>query len=137
MARIQLRLYVDPGEAEVFLQIKQRDGGYTYLTAIIDTGAAVSLFPIRLLPNFDHRLSGSGVVTIDQAGITQQSFQATEAFISIFLEDMQGNQTGEFEIRAWFAETDFILLGFDGILDRAILYLDMLDQREGWIEMRV
>jgi hypothetical protein len=104
------------------------------LSAIVDTGAAVSLFPKDLLDIVAYRLTQQGTVTINQAGIAAQSFQAFEAYVTISLEDAQGNLTLPFEILAWFGETEIALIGFQDILDRAVLHIDM-PQRDGWLEI--
>jgi hypothetical protein len=135
MPRIQLQVYLDPSSVEVFINLRQPDGNYVRVAATVDTGAAVSLLPANLLNKLDYRLGEHGVVTIEQAGIARQSFAATEAIVKLRLEDHIGTQTDEFEARIWFAETDIVLIGFDGILDRSILYIDMQDTRSGWIEI--
>ncbi|HLA43147.1 MAG TPA: hypothetical protein VJZ27_06920, partial [Aggregatilineales bacterium] len=105
MSRIQLQIYVSPGLAEVFVNLKTKEGLYKRRAATIDTGAQVSMLPIELMDDLEYRLSERGEVTIDQAGIAKQAFQATEAFIKVFFEDLTGAQTPEFEIRVWFAQT--------------------------------
>lgn len=134
MARIQLRVYRDPGQAEVFLNIKRKDNGYEKRAAIVDTGAQVSLLPSLLMNVLVYRLSERGSFTIEQAGIATQSFEAIEAYVTVFLEDMSGTRTDDFEVRVWFAATREVLLGFDGILDHAVLHVDMLDLA-GYIEL--
>ena len=81
----------------------------------------------------EYRLSARGSFTIEQAGIAEQSFEAVEAYVTIFLEDEAGGRTEELEIRVWFAGTRDALIGFDGILDRAILHLDM-PELTGYLE---
>lgn len=135
MARIQLILYVEPGSAEAFVNIRFKDGSYERLIARIDTGAMVSLFPLVLLEKAEHRLSARGKFVVEQAGIAEQTFEAVEAFVDIFLEDAFGSRTREIEIRAWFADTEINLAGFDGLLDQVTLYIDMRQTRTGWIEM--
>ncbi len=127
MTRIQLRVYRDPGQAEVFLNIKRKDNGYEKRASIVDTGAQVSLLPGLLMNILAYRLSERGSFTVEQAGIATQSFEAVEAYVTVFLEDMSGNRTDDFEARVWFAATREVLLGFDGILDRAVLHVDMLN----------
>lgn len=134
MTRIHLRVYRDPGQAEVFLNIKRKDSGYEKRAAIVDTGAQVSLLPSLLMNVLDYRRSERGGFLIEQAGLATQSFEAVEAYITVFLEDMSGNRTDDFEIRVWFAATREVLLGFDGILDRAVLHVDML-RLTGYIEL--
>lgn len=134
MPRIQLRVYTDPGSAEIFLNVKQKDGGNYRLTAVVDTGAAVSLLPTALMSILDYRIEGN-TITIDQAGIARQSFTATEAIITLFLEDQSGTHTNPFEATVWFADTDVILIGFKDILEKSILHLDMRDTQSGWIEI--
>jgi hypothetical protein len=136
MTRIQLKLYVAPGQADVTCNVKLNDGTYERLNATIDTGAEVSLFPIRLLETIEYRLSDKSKVTVAQAGIAQQDFEATEAFITIFLEDASGSQTKPFEILAWFTVTRRTLIGFQDVLDRAVLHIDM-PQRTGWLEIDI
>jgi hypothetical protein len=135
MPRIQLRLYVDPGQAEVVFNVRRNDDTYERLVGVIDTGAAVSLLPNDLLDKVATRLAGSGTIIIDQAGIAGQSFEATEAYVTVFLEDQTGTRTAEFEVRVWFADTDEVLIGFEGILDQAILHINMRDAHNGWIEI--
>jgi len=125
MAQIQLRVYQDPGQAEVFLNLKRKDGGYDKRAAIVDTDAQVSLLPSLLMNVLDYRIGEWGSLVVEQAGIAEQAFEAKEAFVTVFLEDVLGNRSEVFEIRVWFAGTREVLLGFDGILDRAVLHLDM------------
>jgi hypothetical protein len=136
MTRIQLRIYVSPGQAEVICNLKFKDNTFERLSAIVDTGAAVSLFPNTLLKGADYRLSDHGDIVIDQAGIANQAFEAVEAHVTIVLEDETGNQTPSFEIPVWFANTDQALIGFAGVLGRSVLYVDML-QQIGWIEINL
>ena len=72
MTRISLRLYIAPGGAEVFINLKLRDDYYRRLVAMVDTGAAISLLPKTLMSIVKHRLTQSGEVTIEQAGIARQ-----------------------------------------------------------------
>ena len=134
MPRIQLRIYVDPGQAEVIFSVLRTDGSYERLSGVIDTGAEVSLLPNDLLNKVVYRPIGSGTIIIDQAGIARQSFEAMEAFVTGFLEDQTGAQSDQIEARVWFADTEITLIGFDGILDRAVLHIDM-HKRDGWIAM--
>jgi len=127
MTRIQLRVYRDPGQVEVFLNIKCQDGGYEKRAAVVDTGAQVSLLPSLLMNVLAYRLAERGSFTIEQAGIATQSFEAVEAYIIIFLEDIFGQRTVDMEVCVWFAGTREVLLGFDGILDRAVLHVDMVN----------
>ena len=127
MARIQLRVYRDPGQAEVFLNIKRKDNGYEKRAAIVDTGAQVSLLPSLLMNVLVYRLSERGSFTIEQAGIATQAFEAIEAYVTVFLEDVSGNRTDDFEARVWFAGTREVLLGFDGVLGRAVLHINMVN----------
>ena len=135
MPPIQLKLYIDPGEVEVVCNVLRTDGLYERLTAVVDTGAAVSLLPNDLLNRVQQHVSQQAII-IDQAGIAKQSFQAIEAYVTMFLEDQSGNRTNPFEILAWFAETDTPLIGFEDVLDRAVLHIDMLAQ-QGWLDINV
>ncbi len=134
MQRFDLRLYLDPSEAEIFLKVLRKDGTYERLTAAIDTGAAVSLLPNDLLELIVYRPSHGATVVIDQAGIAKQAFQAFEAYVTIILEDHLGQVSQPFEIRAWFADTSYVLVGFSDLLDRAVIHIDM-PQRSGWLEI--
>jgi hypothetical protein len=134
MTRIQLTMYIAPGQAEITCNLKLKDATYERITAAIDTGAEVSLLPLRLLDSLEYRLSEEGKVTITQAGMAQRDFDAIEAYITIFFEDTVGNQTEPFEILAWFTVTRQALLGFEDVLERAVLHIDM-PQRDGWLEI--
>jgi len=134
MPRIHLRVYIEPGEAEIVCNILIQDGEYERLTAIIDTGAEVSVFPERLLNTVVYRLSERGQFTIEQAGIARQVFEAIEAYVTITLEDQYGNVTRPFEIPVWFANTKIPLIGFAGVLDKSVLFIDT-PKRMGWIEL--
>jgi len=92
---------------------------------VVDTGAQTSLMPDELMPLVEYRLSERGRFVIEQAGIAAQSFDAIEAYVTIFLEDIAGTRSEEFEARVWFTDTIKFLIGFSGILDRAVLHLDM------------
>lgn len=132
MTRIQLRLYVDPGAADVFVRLKRTDGNYVIAAPVIDTGAEVSLFPAAYLPGLAARVIGT--VEIEQAGIAHHRFSATEAMVTLYLEDLTGARTEEFEAPIWFADTSRVIIGFKGVLDRAVLHLDM-PARGGWLEL--
>ena len=134
MTRITLQIYINPGQAEISYAMQQKDGSFNRFTAVIDTGAEVSVFPIKFLERADYRLSEKGKVEIEQAGIAQQGFEAIEAFVTIILEDANGNRTKPFEILAWFAPTRLAIIGFQDILERAVLHIDM-PQRIGWLEI--
>lgn len=134
MARIPLRIYKNPSSLEVFLKVRRKDGDEERLFAMVDTGAAVSLLPASLLESIDYRLNQHGKITIDQAGIAKQAFEATEAFVHVFFEDVAGIKTKAIEVLAWFADTDFALIGFEGILDQGILHVDM-PNLNGYLEL--
>jgi hypothetical protein len=134
MARLQLQLYVDPGQADVFVSLVRSNQTRTYRTVgTIDTGAEVCLMPLALLDQIEHRIINNKL-EIEQAGIAGQGFSAIEAEVRLSLEDLNGNETRELKVRAWFAKTDVVLLGFRDLLEHAKLYIDM-PHRDGWIEI--
>ncbi len=135
MPRIHLRVYVEPEQAEVLCNVLRSDGTYERLAAVVDTGAAVSLMPNDLLNKVAHRLGKRGSFIVEQAGIANQSFQAVEGYVMLMLEDEYGQRTSPFEVLVWFADTKVALIGFADVLDRAILHIDMLDQRLGWLQI--
>src|SRR5260221_10184187 len=116
MPRVQLTIYLNPASAEVTVNLRRNDDTYERTTAIVDTGAVISLFPMSMLNQLEHRVITPDII-IEQAGIAEQYFEATEALVWLFLEDSQGARTKDLEVRAWFSATKTILLGFDGILD--------------------
>jgi hypothetical protein len=124
MPRIALRVYQEPGQVEVFINLKRKDGGYDKRAAIVDTGAQVSLLPRLLMGVLDYRQSEQGAFMVEQAGISQQVFEAVDAFVTVFLEDDTGQRTPDFEIRVWFADTRNVLVGFGGVLERLVLHVD-------------
>ena len=134
MTHIHLRVSIQPGEITTFCNLIRKDNTLERITATIDTGAEVSLFPKELLDVIQHRLTKEGDLTIAQAGIAAQDFKVTEAYITISLEDTKGNITKPFEILAWFAATEVRLIGFQDVLDRATLHIDM-PERDAWLEI--
>ncbi len=134
MARLQLQLYIDPGQADVFVSLVRSNQTRTYRTVgTIDTGAEVCLMPAELLDQIEHRIINNKL-EIEQAGIAGQGFSAIEAEVRLSLEDLNGNETRELKVRAWFAKTDVVLLGFRDLLEYATLHIDM-PHRDGWIEI--
>jgi hypothetical protein len=134
MLRIALSLLIQPYEIEATVNIKS-SGAFIYrVVGIIDTGAQRCLFPLSLLDVIDHEAIEE--VTLEQAGIAKQAFSAKEATIFLKLEDRYGNISPELSVRAWFAETDRILIGFQDILDRAALHADFLQSLTGYIELQ-
>lgn len=133
MIRIQLRVYKNPGMVEVLVNIKRADEGYEPFSAKIDTGAEVSLFPRHLLEVIEYQPLGK--VQLQQAGIARQQFEADEGMITLPLEDTLGHTTHDLKIRAWFADSNEALLGFEGLLDRANLQISMLAKLEGFLEI--
>jgi hypothetical protein len=123
-----------PGEAEVFCNLLRKDGTQEKLTATIDTGASISLFPRELLDIVQYDGLQATNIIVEQAGIAQQAFQAIEAEVTLSLEDASGNITKPLEIRAWFANTNARLIGFADVLERGILHIDMPGQT-GWLEI--
>lgn len=134
MTRIALLISLDPAQAEVFVSFKQTDGDLHRRPAVIDTGAAISLFPLELLSFIRFDENSRREIILEQAGIAGQEFKAIEVETEIFLEDSQGQKTPPIVIRAWFADTDRWILGMTGALDRAILHLDM-PTLAGYIEL--
>jgi hypothetical protein len=125
MARIRLRIDRSWYLAETFIRLQLTDGAVEYVLAAVDTGAHTSLLPISLLAKVEHDMTEEEGVVLEQAGVAHQRFEAVEAVIKLSLEDEFGGATGEFEAPVWFAETDSPLVGFRGILERAVLHLDM------------
>jgi hypothetical protein len=134
MARVALELSIQPGRIEVFVRLKANAGHFEPAKAIVDTGASVSLFPLNYLDDFEHVIITPNI-EIEQAGIAGQYFKAIEAEVTIYLEDRYGDTSPELTVRAWFADTDKIIIGFQDILDRATLYADFRQSRTGWIEL--
>ena len=136
MTRLELQIFQQPAIARIVMNIKRWDGQDYLLEAEVDTGAQVSLLPIRLMDILNCQVIDESEIIIEQAGIAQQSFKAVEANIILSLEDLAGNQTPQFQARVWFADTSAVLLGFADILDRAVLHIDM-PQRLGWIDIDI
>jgi predicted aspartyl protease len=132
--RIQLRIWVNPTYAEVFVNIRTADGHHKTVNAVVDTGADVSLIPMSIMEELDYRLLSSEPIILEQAGIAKQVFEAYEAVVSVYLEDVQGNRSTEFDLPVWFADGQTTLIGFEGLLDRAVLHMDM-PALGGYIEL--
>jgi|GEM_PF-1273118 predicted aspartyl protease len=134
MTRIQLQIVLAPAEAQVFLRIKQIDGSHKPVLAVVDTGAEISLLPSTLMTSLDYRLISSEPIIAQQAGIANQLFEAYVANVKLYLEDTLGNQTVELEVPVLFADGDTAIIGFEGLLDRAVLHIDM-PALTGYIEL--
>jgi hypothetical protein len=123
MTRVSLVVHPDPGHAETFLRFRQKNGTRVHVKAVIDTGSHATLLPATWEHELDIR--NPRRVTLERAGVPGLEFEATEATIMVRVEDKEGNSTAPFEITIWFAGTIETLTGFDGLLNRAILHLDM------------
>jgi len=134
MPRIQLQINVDPGGVEIYVNLRRKEGGHERAIAFVDTGAETSLLPTHFMSFLDYRLAEVSEIVIDQAGVAEQVFIATRAYVRLFLEDASGESTSEFEVPVWFAQSDEMLIGFEGILDHTVLHIDMT-QRLGWIDI--
>jgi predicted aspartyl protease len=132
---MQLRLYRDPGAAEIFINLRRQDEGYERQVVTVDTGAEVSLLPQDVLNRIAYRPSERGSLIVGQAGIANQIFEVTEVYVWLFLEDEKGERSREFEVRMWFGATEENIIGYDGILDRATLFIDTRVSQTGWIEL--
>ena len=56
MTRIQLRVYTNPPQVEVFLNLKQPNGDDYRVAAVVDTGAQITLLPSRLMHFVEYRV---------------------------------------------------------------------------------
>jgi hypothetical protein len=136
MTRIELLLYLEPCFAEVYVSLKPVSGETHYrIAATVDTGAETSFFPLTMLSEIEHSIVRTRRSLIEQAGIPEKVIEVTECVVTMFLEDLSGMRTKEFEATVWFADTTETLVGFKDILDRATLYIDYREKREGWIEL--
>jgi hypothetical protein len=133
MSQVALKLNKNPGLVETFVRFKAKEGHYIAWFAFIDTGAQVSLFPLSFLEKLEHRIIDEDF-EIEQAGIAGQAFKAIEAEITLYVEDLQGNESQPITVRAWFAQTSKYIIGFQDILDRAELHIDYRQSQTGWIE---
>jgi hypothetical protein len=125
MTRIALRLYHDPGQIEVLINLQKKDGDYERTTCVLDTGLPVLFLPNSYTEIAAHRLSERGYIQAKQAGVAHQIFNVLEAYTTIYLEDLQGKMSQPFEVLTWFADIDKFLIGYSGILERGVLHLDM------------
>lgn len=134
MTRPGLILTTQPYEIQIFVRFKRTDGLFEPIIGIIDTGAEISLFPKTWLEVAEHKLFNHEIV-IEQAGIARQAFNAVEAEIALYCEDLQANQSQPMTVRAWFADTTKVIIGFNDILDHAKFYVDFQETRTGWVEL--
>ena len=123
MARVNLKLNLQPGVIESYIRFQAKAGHFEPKLGFIDTGAHVSLFPLSFLDEIEHRIIDENF-EIEQAGIARQVFKAVEAEVTLYFEDLQGNQSPHLKVRAWFADTTKVIIGFQDILDRATLHID-------------
>jgi hypothetical protein len=134
MTRLDLTMISFPHEIQILVRFKRTDGVFEPMMGLIDTGAEISLFPSTWLELAEHKLLDREI-TIEQAGIAGQAFKAVEAEITLYCEDRQGNESAPMKVRAWFADTTKVILGFRDFLDRAKLYIDFQETRTGWIDL--
>lgn len=134
MSRIALTVYYQPSMLEIFVRFVTKAKPNKLFTGFIDTGATVSLFPLEILDLLEHTIIEKGI-EIEQAGIAGQYFDAVDAKVKLYFEDAQGNQSPEIEVRAWFANTSKMIIGFQDILDRSTLHVDYRQGRIGWLEL--
>ena len=132
MSQVALKLNTNPGVVEAFVRFKAKEGHFIAWLAFIDTGAQVSLFPLSFLEKLEARIIDQDF-EIEQAGIAVQGFKAVEAEITLYFEDLQGNESHPMLVRAWFAHTSKYIIGFQDILDRATLHIDYRQSQTGWI----
>ncbi|MBK9123195.1 MAG: hypothetical protein IPM16_08755 [Chloroflexi bacterium] len=100
----------------------------------MDTGAQISLLPLEILDLLEDAGSPQTRISLEQAGITRHSFEAVEARIALQFEDLEGNVSEVITAPCWFADTEVALIGFEGVLDRAVLHIDY-PGRIGWIDV--
>jgi hypothetical protein len=123
MTRVDLRVYVNPGHAEVYLRFDLANGSTQRVTATVNTGSRGTLLPENFLNRIEYH--DPRRVWIEPEGLTAEAFEAIEADVFVRAEDEVGNQTAPFEIVIWFAGTYDFIAGFNGLLNAAILHLDM------------
>ena len=133
MAQVNLILNTHPSVIEAYIRLKAKAGHFEPSLAFIDTGATVSLFPLSFLDEIEAKIIDEDF-EIEQAGIAGQYFKAIEAEVTLYFEDLQGNHSQHLKVRAWFADTTKVIIGFQDVLDRATLHVDYRQSRSGWIE---
>jgi hypothetical protein len=132
MTRIEL--LIGSISAEIYAQVEAETEYIVHILATVDTGAQISLLPLAVAERIYPSVEALPLVEIEQAGLTNHYFLAREGLIRIRFEDATGAITGAMDALCWFTDTDKPLIGFDGILDRATLYLEMRQTRTGWME---
>jgi hypothetical protein len=135
MVRINLRVTEAPTPPEVFCSILRWDGELELVGMYVDTGAQTSVLPKKLMQDLKYELLDGGDVLIEQAGIAKQTFNATEALITLRFEDIEGNISVQKQMRVWFAETTKHLLGYTDALEHCELFVDT-PSYAGWIEFK-
>jgi hypothetical protein len=88
MTRLKLRVYRRPGHSEIFFRITFKNNDTVRMTAVIDTGAQISLLPESLLEEVNVR--NPRKVWVERAGIPEQGFEAIQGTIMLIVEDEQG-----------------------------------------------
>lgn len=134
MTRVSLRVTQDPPQAEVMLRCLRFDGNWEFITAVVDTGAEVSLLPSQWRDIIAHDRAETIPMRVERGGRDDVVYDTLEAKVTAYIEDEQGNQSEPFLMTVWFAPTNATLLGMTGALDRAVLHLDM-PTLTGYIEL--
>lgn len=131
MTKVNLEVKIEPSAAIVSVAIRTTDS-WQVVSAVVDTGAEMSLFDVSLLHEIEYQLLDT--VVVEQAGIANQAVTLIEAEIQALVFDMAGNYSRLMTMKAWFTNTAQHLLGFEGILDASRLVIDM-PKREAYLDV--
>lgn len=132
MTRIHLHIQLAPPEVEIACNLVRKDGGHEKVFAFLDTGAEVSLFPRYLMDIAE--IEDPVEIVLEQGGLGTITIPAIQAVVQLAFEDASGHVTTFQRTLVSFADTAVALIGFDGVLDRAVLHIDM-PQQSGWLEL--
>lgn len=117
------------------IQFKILKGWSKPYSGIIDTGAHITAIPSSIWKNltFIEKSGNYGLFGLSKN--KECVLHGELAKISVILVDESGNQTNEFILTAFLAETDHIplILGFNGLLEKMSLYVDY-KRRAAYVE---
>lgn len=114
-------------------EYKDKDSAIPAVTAILDTGATLSVIPKKIWESCKHRILGPSYI----AGIVKAETYKIDSqvgIITLILADTIGRRHN-ITIRAQFASTNEVplLLGVHGLLDRGDVHLE-IKKNNSWIE---
>lgn len=111
------------------IQFKTQEGWTQPHSAIIDTGAHTSVIPSFLWNSLKSTILKENCFIFGLSKRKDCGLSGKMANVTVILIDERGNQTEEYIVAAFLAETDQVplILGFNGLLDKLKMIINCPD----------